>query len=149
MYVQRIPPTHTDVEPHVKSVVFWGGLVMFGIKHLSHNLCFLLGWDNTDNGLYEPHLTTFPRPTTVGYLRHACKKGCCSSCKCKKATCIALSWCEATGQRYNSCITILHIMYHNWTGYALYNWSNITRWNAWLCGASLREQHAAGGRQNI
>ena len=87
--------------------------------------------------------------TYYSRLLAACKKGCCSCCKCKKATCIALSWCEATGQRNNSCITILHIMYHNWTNYALYNWSNITRWNAWLCGASLREQHAAGGRRNM
>ena len=39
-------------------------------------------------------------------------------------------------------------MYPNWTSYVLYNWSNITRWNAWLCGISLREQHAAGGRRN-
>ena len=30
-------------------------------------------WDKTDNGLYEPHWTTFPRPTTVGHLRHARK----------------------------------------------------------------------------
>jgi len=55
MYVQRIPPTTTDLEQHVKSVVFRGGLVMFGIKQLSHNLCFLLGQDKTDNGLYETH----------------------------------------------------------------------------------------------
>jgi len=103
-------------------------------------------WDKTDNGLYEPHWTTFPIPTTVGYLRHARKDVVYNSCcKCKKATCIGLSWCEATGQRNN---TILHIMFHNWTSYALYNWSNITRWNAWVCGASLREQHAAGGQQN-
>ena len=32
----------------------------------------------------------------------ACKKGCCSFCRCKKATC----WCEATGERNDSCITI-------------------------------------------
>jgi len=30
-------------------------------------------WDKTDNGLYEPHWATFPRPTTVGYLRHVRK----------------------------------------------------------------------------
>ena len=74
MYVQRIPPTHTALEHHVKSAVFQGGHV--GVKSVSHNLCFLLwcmAWDKTGNGLYEPHWTTFPRPTTVGYLRHARK----------------------------------------------------------------------------
>jgi len=30
-------------------------------------------------------------------------------------------------------------MHHNWTSYSLYNWSNITRWDAWHCGASLSE----------
>jgi len=88
-------------------------------------------------GSYQQAST--PAPSAVVYN---------SCCKCKKATCIGLSWCEATGQRNNSFITILYIMFHNWTSYALFNWSNITRWNAWLCGASLREQHAAGGRQN-
>ena len=85
---------------------------IIGVKSTSHNLCFFSGaWDKTDNGLYEPHWTTFPIPTTVGYLRHARKDVVYNSCcKCKKATCIGLSWCEATGQRNN---TILHIMFHN------------------------------------
>jgi len=43
-------------------------------------------WDKTDNGLYEPHWTTFPIPTTVGYLRNARKDVVYNSC-CK--------WCSA------------------------------------------------------
>ena len=121
--------------------------------NLGSNLClttcasFSGAWDKGTR-LMDYIWTTLDHISKTYYSRllAACKKGCCSCCKCKKATCIALSWCEATGQTNNSCITILHIMYHNWTNYALYNWSNITRWNAWLCGASLREQHAAGGR---
>ena len=35
MYVQRIPPTHTALEQHVKSVVFQGGHV-WGQIHVSH-----------------------------------------------------------------------------------------------------------------
>ena len=46
-------------------------VVMFGVKSVSHN--FSGAWDKTDNGLYEPHWTTFPRPTTVSYLWHARK----------------------------------------------------------------------------
>jgi len=83
MYVQRILPTHTALEQHVKSVV------------LGSNPCLTTfassfgAWDKTDNGLYEPHWTTFQRPTTVGYLW--LQERCCSCCKCKKATCIVLN----------------------------------------------------------
>ena len=72
MYVQRIPPTHTALEQHVKSVVFQGGHV-WGQIHVTTCASFSGAWEKTDNGLYDPHWTTFPRPTTVGYLRHARK----------------------------------------------------------------------------
>ena len=145
MYVQRIPPTHTILEQHVKSVVFQGGHIR-GQIHVSqhvlpslvHGTRLIMDYMNHTG----PHFQDL-----LQWLLAACKKGCCRCCKCKKATCIGLSWCEATGQRNNSCITILHIMYRNWTSYALYNWSNITRWNAWICGASLRSnmQQVVGG----
>ena len=70
--MQRIPPTHAALEQHVKSVVFQDGHV-WGQIHVTTCASFSGAWDKTDNGLYEPHWTTFPRPTTVGYLRHARK----------------------------------------------------------------------------
>ena len=72
-------------------------------------------WDKTDNGLYEPHWTTFPRPTTVGYLRHARKDLYTIAAVSAKRlhALVSAAWCEATGQRNNSFITILHIMFHN------------------------------------
>ena len=110
---------------------------MFGVKHLPHNLCFLLwcmGQDWLDYMNHTgPHFWDLLQSVTCGR-----KKECCSCCKCKELGyafmhCCHLAWCEATGWKNNSCITISN-MYHNWTSHALYNWSNIIHeMHAWLC----------------
>ena len=91
--------------------------------NLGSNLClttcasFSGAWDKTDNGLYEPHWTTFPRPTTVGYLRHA-RKDVVAAASAKRLHALLSAGVKQLGkeiivvlQFYTSCITTEQAMH--------------------------------------
>ena len=67
------------------------------------------------NGLYEPHWTTFPRPTTVGYLWHA-RKVVVAAASAKRLHALLSAGAKQLGkeiivQFYTSCITTEQAMH--------------------------------------
>ena len=98
--VQSISPTHAALEQHVKRAVFQGGHIWGQTLIPQPVLPSPSSWEwiKTNNGLYEPHWTTLPEASKTCFelVSCGCKKGCCSSCKCKKAAlkCTVLCVCE-------------------------------------------------------
>jgi len=106
-----------------RHALLWGGVsgvLSSRVVMLGSNPClttcasFSGAWDKTDNGLYEPHWTTFPRPiaTTVGYLWHA-RKDVVAAASAKRLHALLSAGVKQLGKEMIVVLQFYIIMYNN------------------------------------